>query len=516
MKISKLFLTFSLALCCSISFQTYAQTVEEESQVVSEEVEEVAEESKIQYPFTLQVTDSRDGKVYQIIMEDPALIEKRLQEIQQTMPLVYNESVKQWLDFFMLKRPSFTQEMMEKKDFYFPTFEKYLKANNMPEELKYLALLESGLNPKAVSRSKAVGLWQFMSFTGKEMGLTINDYVDERMHIDKSTDAACKYLRTLYRMFDDWDLALASYNTGPGRIRRTIKSTGLNNYWDLHPHIHRDTRAYVPQFIALNYLMHYGNDHGIYPSKKLEFVDVEKIPTSGYMDLKTLANLSCIDMEEIKALNPHIKTTYLPESFRGYEISLPAKKLAYFNANRAYILDSASRQFNKVEQVIQEENPTILASNQDDLNDGTIVIGRKTFVPELVVNKNTSNSYTKVTKTVKKYHKVRKGEFLSKIASKYGVTMSEVKKWNHMRSSKVLAGERLVIYVTETQKVKSNSLAAKSPSENIKTNYHTVKHGDTLWNISQRYDGVTIDDIKKWNNMSGNTVKVGQKIKIKS
>jgi membrane-bound lytic murein transglycosylase D len=157
-----------------------------------------------------------------------------------------------------------------------------------------------------------------------------------------------------------------------------------------------------------------------------------------------------------------------------------------------------------------------LASNQDDLNDGTIVIGRKTFVPELVVNKNTSNSYTKITKTVKKYHKVRKGEFLSKIASKYGVTMSEVKKWNHMRSSKVLAGERLVIYVTETQKVKSNSLAAKSPSENIKTNYHTVKHGDTLWNISQRYDGVTIDDIKKWNNMSGNTVKIGQKIKIKS
>jgi membrane-bound lytic murein transglycosylase D len=509
MKLLKTICQFSAASVLFISLNTKAQTLENiDSEIVKDTL------PQIQYPIDLQVVDSRDGKSFNIKIENPQLIEERLKSIENIMPMVYNESVKVWLDFFMLKRPSFTQEMMENKDFYFPIFQKYLKENNMPEELKYLALLESGLNPKAVSRSKAVGLWQFMSLTGKEMGLTINDYIDERMHIEKSTEAACKYLKRLHNMFNDWDLALASYNTGPGRISRTMKATGLSNYWDLHAHIHPDTRAYVPQFIALAYLMNFGNEHGIFPEKNNNFIQTEKFAINGNLDLKTLSELSKLDYNEFKRFNPHFKKDILPESGKSHEISLPDYVLPYFMENRNAIIDSSSRR-NRSQNTNKNEE-VLLANNElNYTEDGALIIGNNKLVPDLVVSNSVDTKYEKITRTVKKTHKVRKGEFLNKIASKYDVSMNEIKKWNNKKSSKVLVGERLVIYVNETTKVKSNSLAVKSSTENIKGLTHTVKRGDTLWNISQKYEGVSIDDLKKWNNISGNTVKVGQKIKIK-
>jgi membrane-bound lytic murein transglycosylase D len=524
MKISKILLTFSFI--AGFNFASHAQV----SPVILEEQVAVdttlVEEPKIIYPYELIVFDERDKKEYKVLIEDPKIVEQRLKTIERTMPMVYNESVKKYLDFFLIRRPSFSKHMMEEKDLYFPIFESSLRQNGMPEELKYLALLESGLNPKAISRSKAVGLWQFMSFTGKEMGLTINDYVDERMHIEKSTDAACRYLKQLYKRFDDWDLALASYNTGPGRISRTMRSTGLNNYWDLHPHIHPDTRAYVPQFIALAYMMNYGHLHGIVPTNKREIVPIEKIVLEKYADLNVLATLSQIDIADIKKLNPHIKGTVLPAMPNGYELALPANEMAYFNANKFDILDSASKRGELPTIKIESENPAMLASSSgvSSTEDGTIVIGRKTsaaLVPALEVNNDDEDDaqakYKSITKQVKKIHKVKRGEFLNKIAMRYDVNMKDIKKWNNKRSSQVNAGERLVIYVDVKQKVKANSIAAKSSSENIKKSAtYTVRPGDTLWNISQRYDGVTISDIKKWNNISGNTVKVGQKIKIKS
>jgi membrane-bound lytic murein transglycosylase D len=525
MKISKSFLTFSaVGFLFFLNNTSLAQTnveILEEKNVTPIDSAIVDAEPKIQYPYQLIVFDERDKIEYSILIEDPAIVEKRLKSIENLMPMVYNESVKKYLDFFMIRRPSFTRHMMEDKDLYFPIFEKYLRDNQMPEELKYLALLESGLNPKAVSRSKAVGLWQFMSFTGKEMGLTINEYLDERMHIEKSTDAACKYLKILYNRFDDWDLALASYNTGPGRISRTIKSTGKSNYWDLHPHIHPDTRAYVPQFIALAYLMNFGELHGIIPQNKKEFIPVEKITFNTYVDLNVLATLSEIDINEIRRLNPQLKKDILPEIPYGYELSLPAGKTTVFHQNRQSILDSASKQLSPF--ISEETQEGILASSNSNittLEDGTIVIGRKS-----VQNSQSNESeneqaikYKNITRQVKKVHKVRRGEFLNKIASKYDVSTSEIKRWNNKRSSKVIIGERLTIYVDKKERVKANSVVAKNSTENISkpVQYHTVKRGDTLWNISQRYEGVTIEDIKKWNKISGNTVKVGQKIKIKS
>lgn len=516
MKINKILLLIPI-LCSFIGIKSVFAQVNEEI------VEEQIVIPSIVYPYQMEAKDIRTGKIFNVVIENPKLVAERLKSIENIMPMVYNESVQKYLDFFLIKRPQFTQQMMEDKDLYFPIFEKYLEQNSMPEELKYLALLESGLNPKAISRSKAVGLWQFMSFTGKEMGLTINDVVDERMHIEKSTDAACKYLKNMYKMFDDWDLALASYNTGPGRIRRTIRSTGLNNYWDLHPHIHPDTRAYVPQFIALAYLMNFGKLHGISPENKKEFIATEKIPVGGYLDLNVLANLSQIDISEIRSFNPHLKVDVLPDNYRGYEISLPLNRMTVFNQNRIAILDSASKRnmFSPNSNNVNVSSAVLASSGVVSTDDGTIVIGgRRSVVPALVVRDENVESekpkYTSITENVKKVHVVSRGEFLLKIAKKYDVTSNEIKKWNHKKTSQVNKGERLIVYVSQTRQVKTNSVAAKSTSEVIKGKVHTVRSGDTLWNISQRYNGVTVDDIKRWNNIKGNRVLVGQKIKIKS
>lgn len=503
MNLSKSFL--ALGLVVGMTFGAKGQINED---VSTEEIAGEVDTIQISYPYTVAVIDERDHVPYSIIVEDPKVIEARLKSIEKTMPMVYNESVEYWLNFFTQRRPNFTKNMMENVQVYFPVFERILKANGMPEELKYLAILESGLNPKAVSRSKAVGLWQFMSFTGKEYGLTINQNIDERMHVEKSTEAACRYLKYLNRMFDDWDLALASYNTGQGRISRTMKKTGLTNYWDLHPYIHRDTRAYVPQFIALAYLMNFGKEHGIKPDVINRRPDLDNIYIDGNVDLDMLAQLIQVDVSEIQKFNPHIKATVLPESLYGYEIALPVVKANYFNTNRVAFIDSMNKKY-RTTNVVVPENPTLLASNVEANEDGEIVIGNKPTKPAV--------EYVEVTKKVKKIHKVKRGEILNRIAAKYHVTPTEIRKWNNKSSSKVLVGEKLAIYVEQTSKVKSNSLAAKSSSESVKQPiYHTVRRGDTLWNISQKYEGVSVNDIKKWNNIKGNQVMVGQKIKIQS
>jgi membrane-bound lytic murein transglycosylase D len=576
MKIIKSFLTLCISSSLLLTTDLQAQeNVKNTDAIVigSKAVEDSTSEPTVVYPYDLIVFDERDKQQYTIKVEDPRIVEQRLKNIQIEMPMVYNSNVKLWLDFFMIRRPSFTKKMLEDKDYFFPIYEKILAKNNMPIELKYLSILESGLNPKAVSRSKAVGLWQFMSFTGKEMGLDINEYVDERMHIEKSTEAACKYLRQLYAKFNDWELALASYNTGPNRIARVIKNTGLTSYWDLHPHIHPDTRAYVPQFIALAYIMNFANEHGIFADQKRDFVPVEKIVLNQHVNLKVLADLAHIDLEDLKRHNPHIKTGILPEVLGQQELAIPLDKMAYFNQYRQMILDSAARKPEPKPLTVGQE---VLANRDAEngsfkkLEDGTIVIGGKT--PAVAVNEELEEDivrYKSVLKQVKKYHKVKKGEFLIRIADRYNVTPGEIKRWNKLRSNNVKYGTKLLVYVNEKQKVKTvekvakkkgkesqvseeklaenkeqstDKKVAKTESKKAKTKKeiqaekeeklaankkkkeeekeayrtYTVKKGDTLWNISQRFDGVTVDDIKKMNKIKGNQVMVGQKIKIKS
>lgn len=454
-------------------------------------------DNEITYPYFIEVTDERDKNTFNIKIEDPAVIQERLSSIQNIMPMVYNESVEFWLHFFMQRRPNFTKAAMEKSGLYFPMFEKILKEHDMPDELKYLAILESGLNPKAVSRSKAVGLWQFMSFTGKEYGLIVNNHVDERMQPEKSTEAAARYLKYLNARFNDWDLALASYNTGPGRISRAMRRSGRSNYWDIHPYIHKDTRAYVPQFIALAYLMNFGEDHGIVPDEIQSLPELETIFVNGDIDLEILANLSKSTIEELMLHNPHLLARVLPKNDFGYEIAIPAKDIDFFYENRVAILDSASYRFRSN---LELASPTELLAQESVEGTGS-----------------DSDEYVTVVRQVKKVHRVRRGEILNRIASRYNVSVAQIRRWNNKSTNKILVGERLTIYVNQKDRVKSTSMAAKTTAENVnQTTYYTVQKGDTLWNISQKYEGVTVNDLKKWNNLTNNNVKVGQKIKINS
>lgn len=483
-------------------------------------------------PFT--VVDEKDKSTYTIIPTDEQTIQNRMRGLQNIMPLTYNSTVRQFIDFFMIRRPSFTRTMLEKKDYYFPTFEKYLAKYDMPDELKYLALIESGLNPKAVSRASAVGLWQFMSFTGREQGLYIDEYIDERMHVEKSTDAACRYLRTLYRMFDNWDLALAAYNSGPGTIRRALRRSGRTDYWDIHSFIPKDTRTYVPQFIAINYMMNYGPSHGITPVNVQYPIDSRPFVVNGFIDLKKFAELSLIDYAVIQQLNPHIKKDILPSYTRNFELNIPSYQIDYVYANSYTILEEASKQAYQTQPTLADNgvilNSPTSAPILNSITPTNVITDIEPSSNTVVYNNNTSTFEeerpvrpTTTVKKVKKFHKVRRGENLNTIANRYDVSVSELRKWNHLRSSKILVGQKIAYYTTvkTSNSYSSNSVAtnksvnARNTSKVKKPIYYTVKPGDTLWSISQR-NGTTVSDIKRLNKIHGNTVKVGQKLKITS
>ncbi|MFD2522502.1 lytic transglycosylase domain-containing protein [Emticicia soli] len=451
-------------------------------------------------------------------------VREGFQQMQRTMPLEYNATVHSFVDYFIYKKPSFTKRMLERKDFYFPIFEKYLAKYEMPDELKYLALIESGLNPKAVSRAKAVGLWQFMKPTGREHGLRVDEYIDERMDIEKSTDAACRYFRQLYRIFGDWELVLASYNTGPGNLRRAIRRAGnITNYWQLHPYLHKDTRTYVPQFTAIMYMMHHAHEYGIVAEDSLKMGprDFQTITVDGYVDLETFSNASGISMDDIQLLNPHFLKGFAPSWSRGLDIKIPAESFAFFQENRQMILDSASR----------DHGPVMLASDrQSQAEPGVIIIGGNTKYAtaddaggeddENVKPERVEEEVKKIRKVKKRVYVVKRGDVLNRIAEKFDVDMYDIRVWNKMKSSKIMVGQRLVILDDDNEEVAEveRTIKAERKShkeiERTKPKYHVVQRGDTLWKISQRYGGISIEKIKKMNGLRSNSVKTGQKLKI--
>jgi len=505
MKISKKILVLSSFLGCAC-FVTNAQSVIPEEAITVSAEDSLVEELPTVETFipTADVNRVREG----------------FQNMQRSIPLQYNSIVHSFVDYFIYKKPSFTKKMLERKNFYFPIFEKYLAKYNMPDELKYLSMLESGLNPKAISHAKAVGLWQFMKPTGKDFGLRVDEYVDDRMDIEKSTEAACKYFRQLYNIFGDWELVLASYNTGPGNLRRAIRRAGnITNYWQLHTYLHKDTRAYVPQFTAIMYMMNHADEYGIFPEEIMEPVAVEKVIIDGYLDLETFSNMSGISIDDIQKHNPSILKGVLPAHSRGFELKIPAENYAYFEANRQMILDSAQRQ-NGVS--------VMLASNKDVTENGVVIIGggsarasndNETIVEENDKPEKVEDEIKKIRKVKKKTYTVKKGDVLNRIAEKYDVDMYDLKVWNHLKSSKIMVGQKLIILddveeVVEVERTIKEERKSKKTIEKTKPKYHIVQRGDTLWSISQRYGGISVEKIKKMNGLRSNSVKKGQKLKI--
>lgn len=412
--------------------------------------------------------------------DSPGLIRDRLACLESEVPLVYNDRVHAFINYFTVKDRDYTRLMMRRKNLYFPIFERQLAKYGLPDELKYLSIIESALNPRATSRVSAVGLWQFMSATGRHYGLHQDWYIDERMDPERATDAACRYLRDLYRMFNDWELALAAYNTGPGNVRRAIRRSGYKKtFWEIYNYLPRETRSYVPQYVAMIYTMNYLDDHNFIHEGEDMLMVSDTLMVSKYLHFDTFARLTGICPEDLQKLNPSVKHNALPDATKPYVMRVPVLAMEALNENRMAILDSASKAGKKELEMLAR-------------NSAGSTYGRDRIV-----------------------YKVRSGDVLGSIAIRHHVTVSDLKKWNNLSSNTIRIGQRLNIWLKPSQgnvvaSARSSTPSQPSPIPNSKT--YVVQPGDTLWDISRKFDGLTIEKLKSLNNLNGSKIHAGQKL----
>lgn len=428
---------------------------------------------------------------------DTTLVRTRLGQIEKTIPLTYNSISHQFVEYFAFRKPHFTKAMLEKMNIYFPLYEEYLRKYNLPDELKYLSMIESALNPKAISYAKAGGLWQFMPRTAKiDFGLRMDEYVDERFDPVRSTEAACRYMTQLYKIFGDWELVLAAYNTGPGNVKRAQRRAGGGGFWEIYNYLHKQTRGYVPQYVGIVYMMHHAQDHDIFPETLEKTYEYDTLHVNSFLDLERFALFSNVSLESIQALNPHILTKILPGHTRNFALRVPKGSYESIVANRQMIMDSASK--------LPTYTAAMLANRGQAVDSTGQLIATLGDLEDEVLNK-------KVKKT---FYKVRRGETLSRIAQRFNVDVYDLKVWNRIRKNNALqAGQKLVVYREVRVSAQQQAQVAKSLKK-FKPKYVTVQRGDTLWSISQRYGGVSVEKIKKLNGIRGNNLKAGQKIRL--
>jgi membrane-bound lytic murein transglycosylase D len=341
----------------------------------------------------------------------------------------------------------------------------------LPDELKYLSIVESGLRPQAISHSNAVGLWQFISSTGRVYGLNSDWYVDERMDLYEATDAACRYLGDLYSMFDDWELALAAYNAGPGNVRRAIRRSGYKRkFWDVYWYLPRETRSYVPQFVAIIYMVNFAEEHNLYPTEKFHFPEHDTVLVNQYFHLETFANQLDLCVDDLLKLNPAIKRGALPEGTANFALRVPSDLKSIIEKDRTKLYDLAAS------------------------------VGKKEL--EYLARNSPGSTYGRE----KVYYRVRSGDVLGTIARRYHVRVSDIRKWNNLRSNLIRVGQRLNIWVLPTYNSSTKDLYAANVPAVKKTSrlpengkVYQVKPGDTLWSISRQIS-VSIETIKSINN----------------
>lgn len=409
----------------------------------------------------------------------------RITEMNLKSPfqLECNASVVSVLKFFAKKRRDFTAMVIGRSALYFDLFEEQLAAHDLPLELKYLAVIESGLRPYARSRAGALGLWQFMYRTGKMYGLNQNSYIDERMDPVKSTEAACRYLGYLYGLYNDWNLALAAYNAGPGNVNKAIRrSGGKMNYWEVRRYLPRETQGYVPNFIAMSYMMSYYVEHNITPVIPMVYdFELDTVCLKSAVHMQSIDSLIGWGVDDIKLVNPIYKMSYIPKTEPKQCINIPTTFVKEWIAleDSLYRLDS------------------VLFDLKSIAKSGKSYTGPAN---EPVV------------------HYVRSGENLSVIASRYGTSVSKLMEWNNLRSSRLRIGQKLYIYggrnapVAKTASKPKSTVAASAPPID---GGHTIRRGESLWKIAQKY-GTTVDALLKMNpGVNPKDLKVGQKIRVK-
>lgn len=511
-------------------------------------------------------------------VSDEELI-RRLGMMPTVIEMPFNQIVRSYIVMYTERRRGLVENMLGMSLYYMPIFEQALEREGMPLELKYLPVIESALNPDAVSRAGATGLWQFMLGTAKTLGMEVNSIVDLRRDPYTSSLYAAKYLKQLYNIYNDWSLAIAAYNCGPGNVNKALRRAGGDgpkDFWAIYHYLPRETRGYVPAFIAANYVMTYYKQHNISPALARRPLITDTIHVTRRVHLQQIADVLQIPIEEIRILNPQFRRDIIPGDIRPYSLTLPSKQVS------CYIMSEDS---------IVSHNATLYARR--DVVEPTDIYA-------------SSGDYE--TRTIVKYHKVRKGENLSKIARRYGVSVADLRKWNGIRkkggvrrgqSLRINTYERVVrpkkkesevlastgetdntaettpeteveaapdnaVTGTATQsdvpmpprskksrdvaqtpvpkpakqratasvtgglhkdndnknttkasaKETTKAKASKAEKSASKYRYHKVRKGETLTQIANKYRGVSIKEIQKANGISGNKIQAGQRLKI--
>ncbi|WNB17386.1 lytic transglycosylase domain-containing protein [Marivirga arenosa] len=426
---------------------------------------------------------------YEFIPEfNNEIIQERLSSIENEIPLTYNSIVNSFINYFTVTDRDYTRKVAKLQTKYFPMIEKYLAQYDLPEELKYLAIVESGLNPKAESPAGAVGLWQFMPLTGRlDYGLHENWYMDEKMDMEKSTDAACRYLSFLYKYFyNDWQLALAAYNTGPGNVRKAIRRSGYKkSFWEIYPYLYRETRSYVPQFIAIMYSMNYLEEHNLFIDEYEYLPEYSTVTINEFLNLSLFAEHSGICLETLNELNPELKHGAISDHHASYQLRIPSDQKEFVDSHLDEIMKFASQGKEHFERLARNE----LGSTY----------GRQKLA-----------------------YKVKPGDVLGKIAQTYNVRIGDIQQWNNIRGTTIRVGQNLNIWI-EDGFYDNVNMQLKAASQNnlnsqrvaLKSGQYRVQYGDTLWDISRKFEGLSVEKLKKMNNLEGNGIKPGQILKIK-
>ena len=436
-----------------------------------------------------------------------SIYRERLSRMPTIIPMVYNESVRKQIDFYAAKYRKSMRFVLGMADYFFPMLEQILDRYDMPLELKYLTVIESALNPVALSPKGASGLWQFMLPTGKGFGLEINSLIDERRDPIKATEAACKYLKQLYNMYDDWYLALAAYNCGPGGVNKAIaRSGGKKDYWKILSYLPSESRTYVAKYIATAYVMTYHCDHNICPVRSSFAVATDTIMVDRILHIDQLAEIMHIDKEIIRFYNPHYKREIIYGNVQPSVLRLPIEKTIDF---------------------IDQED-TIYAHRVFELLEYCIPV-------DITNPKNRQELIS---------HTVKANENLNTIAHHYGVAIQELRKWNGLSGTRVAQGRKLRVYidnggltysapntastttpttqkatVTASQKATTTTTQQKPATTNTFSNAsgyvnYTVKNGDSLYAIALKYPGVTVQKIQQANGMTTTKLMPGQMLKI--
>ena len=522
------------------------------------------------------VTDTQQLNIYNypkdlVPVFSDSIFAQRIAALDRQSPfdLTYNNTVRDYIDLYSVRKRGLTSRMLGLAELYFPMFEEMLDKYNLPLELKYLAVVESALHPQAGSRAGAKGIWQFMYGTGKLYGLKVNSYVDDRFDVYKSTVAACEHLQDLFNIYQDWSLVLAAYNSGAGNVNKAIRRAGgVKNYWAIWPFLPRETRGYVPAFIAVNYVMNYPAEHNLYPVHPgILFNETDTLMINQPLAFDQISEYLKMPLDEIEFLNPSFKLGIIPASVDNpYILRLPRRYASEFISNEQQVYafktakglehDKLMEQVEKAKEmdvhvVRKGENLAGIAKKHgttvenikklNGLKSNMIHPGQKLSVYGNTKKSSSSqkNSTTAQPSNIQRssepsYYTVKKGDNLGAIAQKYNCTVSEIQSWNNMSKNLIYPGQKLIVYKpaerTETtpettnkagEVTKTNHAESKTSASNHETTsetkyiYHIVKQGDTLWDIAKQYNGVTVNQIKELNQLSNShKLKVGQVLKV--